>query len=117
MPDLACAVEAKAGFMDTHDLLPDLVIAPGTRRTQLRIGKASRVFVPGGRGDRQFAADRLDTQFPVMSVDERHHHLPWRHGFWLAPPAQNMPMSLRQAQDRITQDLVGPAQLLHLALQ
>ena len=36
------------------------------------------VFVPGGRGDRQFAADRLDTQFLTMAVDERHHHLRWR---------------------------------------
>ena len=67
-------VEAKACLMDTHDLLPDLVIAPGTRRTQLRIGKARRVIVPGGRGDRQFVADRLDTHFPVMSVYKRHHH-------------------------------------------
>ena len=88
--DLPGAVEANAGFMDTPDLLPHLVIAPGTSRAQLRIDKTGRMFVPGGRGNWQFAAHRLDTQFPVMSVDELHHHLPWRHEFRLAPPEQNM---------------------------
>jgi len=36
------------------------------------------MLVVGRRGDRQFPADRLDTQFFPVSVDERHHHLPWR---------------------------------------
>jgi hypothetical protein len=29
------------------------------------------MFMPGGR----FTADRLDSQVPMMDVDERHHHL------------------------------------------
>ena len=62
----------------TSDRLPDLIIAPGTGRAFTGISKARSMFVPGRWGDRQFAADRLDTQFPVMGVDERHHHLPWR---------------------------------------
>ncbi len=78
VPDLARAVEPKAGFMDALDLCPHLVIAPSTGRTLVRIGKASSVLVIGGRGDRQFTADRLDTQVLAMGVDERHHHLPWR---------------------------------------
>ena len=64
--------------MDSPDILLDLVIAPGTRRALVWVNKAHRVLVVGGRGDLQFAADRLDTQFLAMIVDERHHHLPWR---------------------------------------
>src|SRR3546814_5967479 len=36
------------------------------------------MFVVGGWGDCQLAADRLDTQFLTVAVDERHHHLPGR---------------------------------------
>jgi hypothetical protein len=64
--------------MDPLDLFLDLVIAPGTRRSPAGIRETHGMFVPGGRGDRQFAADRLDTQFPPMGVDERDHHLSWR---------------------------------------
>ena len=78
MPDLAGAKETKAGFMDTADLLLDLVVAPDTSRTLAGVGKARGVFVVGGRGGRQFPADRLDTPFQGMAVDERYHHLPWR---------------------------------------
>src|SRR3546814_6877267 len=78
VPDLARAVEAKAGFMDALDLCPHLIIAPSTGRTPTRIGKAGSVLVIGGRGDRQFTANRLDTQVLAMGVNERHHHLPWR---------------------------------------
>ncbi|MDB5687217.1 MAG: hypothetical protein JWR77_1806, partial [Rhizorhabdus sp.] len=64
--------------MDSPDLLPQFVVAPGTGRTLARIGLAGGMFMPGGRGDRQFAADRLDTQFLSMGANERRHHLPWR---------------------------------------
>jgi hypothetical protein len=56
--------------MNPPDLFLDLVIAPGTSRTQLRISKARGVFVVGRWGDRQFAADRLDPQFLAMGVQE-----------------------------------------------
>src|SRR3546814_3112612 len=36
------------------------------------------MFVEGGWGDCQLAADRLDTQFLTVAVDERHHHLQGR---------------------------------------
>src|SRR3546814_1639660 len=36
------------------------------------------MFVVGRWGDCQLAADRLDTQFLTVAVDERHHHLPGR---------------------------------------
>jgi hypothetical protein len=78
VPDFAGTIEAKAVLVDAFDDLLDLVVAPSTRRTSAGIGKASGMFVIGGRGDRQFAADRLDTQFLAMRIDERHHHLPWR---------------------------------------
>jgi len=63
--------------MDALDLLLDFVVTPGTGRPLARVGKAGSVFMVGGRGDRQFAADRLDTQRLAVAVDERHHHLPW----------------------------------------
>ena len=70
VPDLARTIEAEAGLMDPPDLLPDLVIAPDTSWAQLRIGTARGALVVGRWGDCQFAADRLDTQFLAMSVDE-----------------------------------------------
>jgi len=78
VPDLAGAIETKAVLVDALDRLAHLVVAPGTSRTPAGIGKAGSVFVVGRRGDRQFAADRLDPQFFPVSVNQRHHHLPWR---------------------------------------
>ena len=69
MPDLAGAIETEAGIMGPPDLLLDLVVTPGSGRTPVGIGKAPSVFVVGRWGDRQFAADRLDTQFPAMGVE------------------------------------------------
>ena len=56
--------------MDALDRLAYLVVAPGTGRTPAGIGKADSVFMVGRSGDRQFAADRLDTQFfPVIDAE------------------------------------------------
>ena len=71
-------LEAGTVVMCAFDLLLHLVVVPGTRRSELWIGSARRVFVIKRRGDRQFAADRLDTQFLGVIADERHHQLPWR---------------------------------------
>ena len=78
MPDLARAVETEAGIVNTLDGLAQLVIAAGTSRSPVVIGKPGSMLVIGGRGDRQFPADRLDTQILAVRVDKRHHHLPWR---------------------------------------
>jgi hypothetical protein len=64
--------------VDAFDLPTHLLIAACTCRTLAGIGKAQGMFMIGGWGDRQFTADRLDTQVLAMGVDERHHHLPWR---------------------------------------
>ena len=68
VPDLARAIEAETVLMDTLDVLFEVVIATGTGRTLAGIGKTGGMLMPGGRGDLQFAADRLDPQFPVMPV-------------------------------------------------
>lgn len=91
VPDLARAVETKAGVMDTLDLCSHLVVALGTSRSPAGIGKTGNMLVVGGRGDRlgfgafprkarrlRFTADRLDTQVLAMGVDERRYQLPWR---------------------------------------
>jgi hypothetical protein len=57
--------------MDAPDLCPHLVIAPRTSWSPAGIGKPSSVLVVGGRGDRQFPADRLDTQILAMGVAAR----------------------------------------------
>jgi hypothetical protein len=77
-PDFARAIEAGTVIMDTFDLFLDVVVAPRTQRPLARVGKTDCVFMVRRRGERQLAADRLDTQFLTMTVDERHHHLPWR---------------------------------------
>jgi hypothetical protein len=66
--------------VNTLDGLAQLVVAAGTGRTPAGIGKPGSMLVTGGRGDRQLSADRLDTQFLAVHIDERHHHLPWRQG-------------------------------------
>lgn len=71
-------METEAGIVGTLDGLARLVVAAGTGRTPARIGKPGSMLVTGGRGDRQFAADRLDTRLLAVRVDKRHHHLPWR---------------------------------------
>jgi hypothetical protein len=68
VPDLAGAIETKAVLVDALDRLAHLVIAPSTSRASAGIGTAGSVFVVGRPGDRQFAADRLDTQFFPVSV-------------------------------------------------
>ena len=62
VPDLARAVEAEALLVDPLDMFLELVVTASTGRTPAGIGKAGSVFMPGGRGDLQFAADRLDPQ-------------------------------------------------------
>jgi hypothetical protein len=68
--NLRVFIEAEAGSMNTPDVVSDYVVTSGPGRTLARVGEARGMFVPGGRGDRQFAADRLDTQFLVMIADE-----------------------------------------------
>lgn len=41
-----------------RDLLPDRIVAAGTGRAPAGVGTPCGVLVVGGRGDRQFAADR-----------------------------------------------------------
>jgi len=100
VPDLARAIEAEAGSMNTPDVVSDYVVTSGPGRTLARVGEARGMFVPGGRGDPQFAADRLDTQFLVMIADERHHHLPWRSSAQASLEA--VPLCLRPAQNMPT---------------
>jgi hypothetical protein len=69
VPDLARAIEARTAIMDTYDLWTHCVVTTRTGRPLAWIDKARCVFVIRGRGDRQFAADRLDTQFLAV---------PWR---------------------------------------
>ena len=57
--------------MDTFYLLLDLVVAPRTGTPLAGVGKAGSVLVVRGRGDRQFAADRLDTQFLTVPSSSR----------------------------------------------
>ncbi len=80
MPDLARAVEAKAGIVNTLDGLAQFVVAAGTGRPPAGIGKPGGMFMIGGRGDRQVPADRLNTLILAVRVDKRHHHLPRRSG-------------------------------------
>ena len=51
------------------------------------IGKTGSVLVIEVRDDRQFTADRLDTQVLAMGVDER-HHLAWRSSSAIAKYAE-----------------------------
>jgi hypothetical protein len=48
-------------LVDTPYGLVQLVVAAGTSWTPVGIGKPGSMIVIGGRGDRQFAADRLGT--------------------------------------------------------
>jgi hypothetical protein len=75
VPDLARAIETKAGSIGALDLGAKHVIALGPRRPLAGICKAGGMFVPERWGDCQFAADRLDPQVLVIGVDEPHHHL------------------------------------------
>lgn len=63
VPDLARAIETKAGIMDPLDLLPDLVIALRTCWTPAGIGTTHGVFVVRRRGDCQLTANRA--RYPV----------------------------------------------------
>ena len=49
VPDLAGAIETKAGLMDTRDLRPDPVIASGTSRALVGIGKPLTKGMPQRR--------------------------------------------------------------------
>lgn len=49
----------------------EFVIAAGTGRAPAGIGEADSVLAPGGRGDLQFAADRLDFQ-PALALHRRY---------------------------------------------
>ena len=53
-------------------------------------GATRGMFMTGGWGDRQFAADRLDTQVLTMAVDERHHHFPRRSNSAIAKYADSL---------------------------
>jgi hypothetical protein len=61
---------------------------PYPLRSLTGIGKAGGMLVIGGRGDRQFTADRLDTQALAMGVYERNHRLPWRSSSAIAKYAE-----------------------------
>ena len=71
MPDIADAIEAGAGGMEPPDQFSDLVVS--LARTERLPGSAGARRVLGmTMGDRQFAADRLDTQFSAIGFRERH---------------------------------------------
>lgn len=58
-----------------------------SRRTLVKIAGSA------GACHRQLSADRLDTPFLAVRIDERHHHLSCRGAkvLWLVPPEQNTP--------------------------
>jgi len=102
VPDLARAVEADAGLVNAPDLIAHVAIPARTGGTLGRIGKTGCMFVIGGRGDCQFAADRLDTQVlampqvnsspdcsPILGISMNAIIIS-RGG--RAPPSQNTPM-------------------------
>ena len=88
-PDLARAVEAEAGLVNAPDLIAHVAIPARTGGTLGRIGKTGCMFVIGGRGDCQFAADRLDTQ--VLAMPQVMNAIIISRG-GRAPPSQNTPM-------------------------
>ena len=66
VPDLARAVEAEAGLVDTPDLLTHVVIAARTGGMLGRIGKAGGVFVIGGRAPVRGRSALLDKGAPLI---------------------------------------------------
>src|SRR5579863_7383949 len=77
--------------MDARNLRLDLVVAPRPRWSPLRIGNAGGVFVVRGRGDRQLAADRLDTQFITSAATAM-----------ATPPVARMPAAVASAASALT---------------
>ena len=104
--------------MHARDLRLDLIVAPGKSRTLLRVGKAGRVFVVARGRDCQLSADRINTRFLGVCVDERHHHMLWAQAHSYARGHGECLAELRLCKicRGPVQYLVGPPKLLYLAL-
>src|SRR5690606_33769308 len=73
-PNLPRAVDFMVGKPDAADLLLQPLVPLRTLRSARRIGRPGLVRVVRRRSDRQLLADRLDSVFIPVLVDERHHH-------------------------------------------
>src|SRR5664279_2570409 len=74
-PNLVRAVDPHIGLPDALDLRHQLVVAPGTRRSQRRVSPLRCVSAVSRRGNLQHFADRLDPVATPVRVDEISHYL------------------------------------------
>ena len=74
-PDLADTIDAKVVVKHTPDFALQIPVAPGTSRQSGRIPSLRRMEMEGGRGNRQYLADRLDPICTAMFVGKRNHRL------------------------------------------
>jgi hypothetical protein len=75
LPDLPNAIDAEVLLEHPPDLNRQLGIALGASRQAIRIGLAPGVLMPGGRGDLQHSAHRLDPEVADMGLHEADHFL------------------------------------------
>jgi len=72
-PDLAHAIDLEVVIENPADLAHQLSIPLDPCRCRLRVLAAARMGVIGRRGDRQYAADRLDPVLIAVRIDEADH--------------------------------------------
>ena len=73
MPHLAHPVDPEVLLPHAADLLTELAVTTGSRRTPTAVGVPGFAFVVRRRGDRQHCADRLDPVLIAVRVDEQLH--------------------------------------------
>jgi hypothetical protein len=75
LPDLPNAIDIEVLLEHPADLNRQLGIALGPSRQAIRIGLSPGVLIPGGRGDLQHPAHRLDPEVADMGFHEADHFL------------------------------------------
>ena len=113
-PDLSCAIDAEVLIEDAPDFLAERGVAPSARRQSRGIAALQGMSMVGGRGDRQYFANRLDPVRFAMSVDEGDHGLNRRSNSACAKVSlawRSSRFSRSSAFSRARSSLVSPARL------